>query len=102
MIKCGDGHSEQIISMDTIRAKFNCLEVTNFKTSRWIREEQKNIPADGQRVRLSVVTGGNPENEAFQAASPTGVLDLTILNPSVLGKFEPGKSYYLDFSPAED
>jgi hypothetical protein len=33
--------------------------------------------------------------------SPAGELSLTIANPALLGKIEPGQKFYLDFTPAD-
>jgi len=41
-----------------------------------------------------------PENEPWSTATPHGELQITISNPTA-PKFEVGKCYYLDFSPAE-
>ena len=41
------------------------------------------------------------ENQRFNKASPSGELSITIDNPAAQGFLQPGKSYYLDFSPAE-
>lgn len=40
-----------------------------------------------------------PENERYAQATPTGSIEMRVDNPAVV--FEPGKSYYLDFTPAE-
>jgi len=42
-----------------------------------------------------------PEDQRFQKATPSGSIELQIDNPAALEKFELGKSYYADFSPAE-
>ena len=40
------------------------------------------------------------EDGRFTKASPWGELRMTVDNPNAAIQFEPGKSYYLDFSPA--
>lgn len=40
-----------------------------------------------------------PENQRYHEATPAGKLSITVTNHAV--SFEPGKSYYLDFSDAE-
>ena len=41
------------------------------------------------------------ENARFTKATPWGEIRLGIDNPAALEQFEPGKSYYVDFTPAE-
>ena len=50
--------------------------------------------------RFSAVTDSStPENERFAQATPIGELRIQVDNPAVI--FEPGSSYYLDFTPAD-
>ena len=44
---------------------------------------------------------GSDEDNSFARWSPQGELTLTIANPSLHGKFEPGETYYLDFTRAD-
>lgn len=51
-------------------------------------------------------TGGYPEDgldedNTFAKFSPSGELKLTITNPNLMGRFNPGEKYYLDFMKAE-
>ena len=41
------------------------------------------------------------ENARFTKATPWGEIRLGIDNPAALEQFQPGKSYYVDFTPAE-
>jgi hypothetical protein len=41
------------------------------------------------------------ENARFTTATPWGEIKLGIDNPAALSQFEAGKSYYVDFTPAE-
>lgn len=45
--------------------------------------------------------GPSDENMRFTKASPWGEIKLGIDNPAALEQFAPGKSYYVDFTPAE-
>ena len=45
---------------------------------------------------------GSDENNTYAKWSPSGKLELTIANPTLLGKFLPGDCYYVDFTPAPD
>lgn len=41
------------------------------------------------------------ENARFTKATPWGTIQLGIDNPAALEQFTPGKSYYVDFNPAD-
>ena len=43
---------------------------------------------------------GSDENNTYAKFSPSADLELTVSNPDLIGKFNPGESYYLDFTPA--
>jgi hypothetical protein len=43
---------------------------------------------------------GSDENNTYAKFSPSGMLSLTVANPSLLGKFAEGEEYYLDFTKA--
>jgi len=43
---------------------------------------------------------GSDEDNTYAHLSPSGALTLTIANPALIGTFEPGKKYYLDFTEA--
>lgn len=42
-----------------------------------------------------------PEDQRFQKATPNASAKFQIDNEDALKQFEPGKSYYLDFTPAD-
>lgn len=46
-------------------------------------------------------TDGSDEDNSYAKFSPAGELSLTIANPVLLGKIEPGQKFYLDFTPAD-
>ena len=43
---------------------------------------------------------GSDENNTYAKFSPVGTLSLTVCNPVLLGKFNVGEEYYLDFIKA--
>ena len=69
-----------------IRAKFNVTSV--------------NKQGETETVYMSAATQGE-ENKEWAAASPSGNLSIVIANPAAQGQLEQGKSYFLDFTPAE-
>lgn len=70
-----------------VRAKFQCQSIETH--------------ANGGYVKMMPVTGGSAENEQFFKWTPSGELRMGIVSPEVLKQFEPGKNYYVDFTPAE-
>lgn len=43
---------------------------------------------------------GSDENNTYAKFSPSGQLVLTVANPALLGQFNEGEEYYLDFTLA--
>jgi hypothetical protein len=60
-------------------------------------------PGETGSVKLSPVysTDPNHENKSFWDATPSGSIEMWINNPKGFAAFEPGKEYYVDFTPAE-
>lgn len=52
-----------------------------------------NFPAKGG----SYPADGSDEDQQFAKFSPNGSLSLTIANPALIGGFEVGDTFYLDF-----
>jgi hypothetical protein len=53
-------------------------------------------------VRLSPVYGGvEGENAKFWSATPSGKIEMQVMNQPAAEMFKPGQSYYVDFTPAE-
>lgn len=46
-------------------------------------------------------TSKDTENARFTKATPWGEIKLGIDNPAALEQFTPGKSYYVNFTPAD-
>lgn len=45
---------------------------------------------------------GSDEDNSYARWSPSGSLSLCVANPNLHGKFEQGKTYYIDFIPADE
>ena len=43
---------------------------------------------------------GSDENNTYAKFSPSAVLNINVTNPDLVGKFEPGTEFYVDFTPA--
>lgn len=76
--------------MSSVRAKFRCSSVETFSTA-----------PEGQRTyRFNAEYDASvPEDQRYARYTPMGSLSITVTNPAVV--FEPGKSYYLDFTQVE-
>ncbi len=77
----------------TVRAKFVLNSIT--VTKHWDRNK-----GNLHTLKFTPVTSGSLENEAFYAATPSGSIELSVLNDSASLNFELGKEYFVDFSPA--
>lgn len=65
---------------------------------------EKTPPSDDGTVygiTMYAVVDGSEENKKFFAATPSGSINLGTINPEAAAQFEPGKEYYVDFTPAE-
>lgn len=67
----------------TPRAKFKVTEV--------------NLNESGATIKMAAVTTSNPENAEFFKWTPTGSLQMCIINPEVAKTFNPGDEFFLDF-----
>ena len=74
--------------MDNVRAKFKC--------------EQKIITENGAQILFKPVTATTPENGKFFKWTPSGTLEMGLVNLDVSAYFIPGKFYYLDFTIADE
>ncbi len=76
----------------TVRAKMKC----------W--ENHPSPSGDSERtafVRLSAVVDDSPENKSWSKWTPNGEVTLSITNPDAIDAFVPGKTYFVDFTPAD-
>jgi hypothetical protein len=71
----------------TVRAKMKCISITN--------------TADSATARLEPVVSGSEENKSFYRWTPGGHIELNMIHKDTAKQFEPGKEYYVDFTPAE-
>ena len=94
----------------TVRAKFDCQSITHSKGSRHAADAtfDKNRGWDKYEecicstlVLAPVYTGHDGENAKFWEATPSGRLEMQVINQPAAEMFKVGKSYYLDFTPAD-
>jgi hypothetical protein len=81
--------------MTTMRAKLQVASVTpqgdECELLTFHGVPAKSYPADG-----------SDEDNSFAKFSPSVALSITIMNPALIGKFEPGQKFYVDFTPAPE
>lgn len=53
----------------------------------------------GGNVTLSAVCRGE-DNKAWSMYTPSGTINMGILNEAALEQFKPGDEFYVDFTPA--
>lgn len=76
--------------MACVRAKFQCCAITHisYNTGTTI-------------YKFSAMYDPNlPEDQRYAKYTPAGSVEITVDNPGVA--FDLGKSYYLDFTPADE
>jgi hypothetical protein len=52
-------------------------------------------------VEMSAVYGGstNDEDNSFAKTTPSGTISLNIANKDLMGVYQPGDTFYVDFTP---
>ncbi len=78
----------------SVRAKFFCGEKTTFDPAT------TTYPEGTSSVVLYPVTGGTDENNKFFQSTPSGKIELHIVNPQASAQFEVGKEYFVDITAA--
>lgn len=71
----------------SVRAKFKVVSIT---------EQEGGL----RSVTLQPVVGGSPENEKFFKYTPSGQIQIGVMNPDAAQHFVPGKVFYVDFTEA--
>lgn len=74
----------------SVRAKF---KLDSYETSLQGVEECRSL-------KLSAVYSGSEENKEFFKFTPYGRIELGTVNKGAWEKFELGKEYFVDFTPA--
>ena len=69
---------------------FNGKEFQKQDRIKCVAVAAKAYPADGA-----------DEDNTYARFSPAGEVTLTIANPALVGVIEPGRTFYIDFTPAD-
>lgn len=81
--------------MTTMRAKLQISSVTRHST------QCETLKFHGVSRSDAYPEDGSDENNTFARFSPSVSLEIMIANPALIGKFEPGQTFYADFTPAD-
>lgn len=81
--------------MTAMRAKLVIDKVTRHSET----SESLSFRAVGKSE--SYPADGSDENNTFAMWTPSASLSMSITNPALIGKFNEGEEYYVDFSLAE-
>jgi hypothetical protein len=49
----------------------------------------------------SYPSDGSDENNTYAKFSPSATIEITVANPALIGRLNPGEFYYVDFTPVE-
>lgn len=55
---------------------------------------------EGYQLNFIVVYANSPDNEKYFKYTPSGTINISLINEDTANKFTPGKEYYLDFIEA--
>jgi hypothetical protein len=86
----------------TVRAKFKCISVMTQEGSRPSADGKTYEPCPALTVRFAAVYGNDPnhENRKFWSATPSGTIEMQVMNQEAAAQFKYGQEYYIDFTPA--
>lgn len=65
--------------------------------AKFVVQEKRELK-DGFQVILAAVTGDSDENKKFFKYTPSGRLDMGLIEKDTADKFKPGVEYYIDFT----
>lgn len=83
--------------MTTMRAKLKVTSVTKGPVS-YVTEERLTFAAVYKEGAYPA--DGSDEDNTFSKFTPQADLSMVIQSPALLGKFEVGQKFYVDFTPA--
>lgn len=83
--------------MTSMRAK---LKVTNVTKGPDNFEPYERLNFSAVYKDGAYPADGSDEDNTFSKFTPQADLSMVIQNPALLGKFKPGDTFYVDFTPA--
>ena len=85
----------------SVRAKFRLNSYTTESHDKWVYNKSVGKVEKRTLNFTSVYEAGSEENQDFWDDTPTGSLQLCVVNPAAWNAFELGKFYYLYLRPAD-
>lgn len=61
---------------------------------------QERLVFHGVAKSTAYPSDGSDEDNTFAKFSPSVLFDMQVTNPALIGKFAPGDTFYVDFTPA--
>lgn len=83
-----------------VRAKFKVQSITRSASYRYDHDTGRNVPGEVHTIRLQPVYDGTEENKQFFASTPSGQIELGVVNASAGSRFDLEGEYYVDFTRA--
>ena len=72
----------------------------NFRAKAKVESITRSEQSDS--ITMRPVTTGSPEDNTYSKytsrSTPSGMLQLTITNPDIMGNIDPGDIFYVDFT----
>lgn len=89
-------------TIERVRAKLTVNRITRHRGSCLNRETKEYESCEQQTVEFGInyQLKNVPEDFNFAEATPSAEAKLSISKPDVVGFFELGQAYYVDFTPA--
>lgn len=84
-----------------VRAKFVVNRIERSLGSYYNPETKEYESREVQTIKLHPVTGMEGENAQFFAATPSGSIELAVVNAAAAKDFDIGAAFYVDFTRAE-
>ncbi len=88
---------------DPVIAKFKLVAAKTMMIDSW--ENGKTVPKKLVTLEFRPVNpkhdDPSDENRRFWSATPTGMIELGMVNQAAVDQFELGKEYYIEFSEAK-
>ena len=85
--------------MSFMRAKLIVASVTPTKNGEGVTVSEQ-VTLFGV-AKSAYPADGSDEDNSFAKFTPAANLSLTVANPALIGKLEPGATFYVDFTPVE-
>lgn len=86
--------------MTTMRAKLKVGSVFAHRDAETGETITETLTFHGVSKSGTYPADGSDEDNTFARYSPSVNLQISIANPALHGQFEPGQTFYVDFTPA--